>query len=149
MSIDVRGSRMHKILSARQTQILRNIQAEAGGGDYINARLSRFPSESDLSWKGNGDVMSRKDRSFCINYAGRVVKKVVQYVFGQGVGREGVDPDFQTDATKTGTTISQAMRDLSKVYLSSGWAWIGIDRGTPGAGAVRHSNETLENRGAL
>jgi hypothetical protein len=132
--IDVRASRVHAILAKRQAQVLRNIQAEAGGGDYINARLSRHTSESDLSWLGKDalGIASRKDRSFLINYAGRVTKKIIQYVFAQAVKREGIDPEFAADATKTGCSISQTMRDLAKDYLTSGWAWIGVDRGAPG-----------------
>lgn len=137
-SVDVRKTRKHAILSARETQITRNLLAEAGGGDYINARLSRFPSESNLSWTGNvkDGIASRADRSFLINYAGRVVKKIIQYVFGQGVSREGVDAAFGRDCTNTGTSLTQFTRDVAKTYLAGGWAWIGIDRGTPGIDPV-------------
>jgi hypothetical protein len=128
------ATREHLILTDRKTQILRNLRAEAGGGDYIDERLHRFPSESTLSWSGDTSihVPSRKDRAFLINYAGRVVTKIVQYVFSQGVTREGVNEDFATDASKTGLSLDAFMRELSRVFLAGHWAWIGVDRGSPG-----------------
>jgi len=130
---DIRATRKHKILSDRNEQLRRNLMAKAGGGAYITARLSRFPCESDASWNGDGSgIQGRPDRSFLINYAGRIVTKVNQYVFGQDVGRNNVDETFAADATRTGLTVDEFMQNVSGNYTAGQWDWIGVDRGTPG-----------------
>jgi len=129
---DLRATRIHKILAARQTQLVRNLKAKDGGGDYINARLGKFPCESRLSWEGAGDIPPRKDRAFLINYAGRIVSKINQYVFGQDIDRAGISEEFEQDATKTGMSIDRFMSEVSGAYSAGQWAWIGVDRGSPG-----------------
>jgi len=131
---DKRATREHLILTDRKTQIQRNLMADAGGGPYINDRLTRFPSESKLSWEGSSDgtIRSRKERAFLINYAGRVTTKIIQYVFSQGVARDGIDAVFRKDATKTGMTIDNLMKQVGRNQIAGQWSWIGIDRGTPG-----------------
>jgi len=131
---DRRTNRIHAILADRLTQIQRNLMADAGGGPYIHERLSRFPSESKLSWEGSvaSSIASRKERAFLINYAGRVTTKIIQYVFAQGVQREGVDETFRKDASKTGLTVDAVMKEVARNQIAGQWSWIGIDRGTPG-----------------
>jgi len=144
---DIRATREHKILKKRSAQLSNNLKAKAGGGDYIKARLSRFPCESDASWSGttsnpkettwsenwfkgdSGGVTGRKERAFLINYAARIVEKINQYVFGQDVKREGIDEEFEKDATKTGLSINSFMSEVSGSYSAGQWAWIGVDRG--------------------
>lgn len=130
---DLRTTRVHKILSDRLTQLQRNLLALAGGGPYIEERLTKFPSESTLSWTGTSDgtIKSRKDRAFLINYAARVAHKITQYVFSQGIEREGIDDVFAKDTTKTGLTIDAFMKTVSESVTAGQWSWIGIDRGTP------------------
>src|SRR3990167_9708787 len=109
---DVRATRKHKILEKRGAQLGYNLLAWQGGGDYIGARLTRFPCESDTSWNGSmvpgkpskwsadwyrqgGDgVQGRRDRAFLINYAGRIVNKINQYVFGTDITRTEIDERF-------------------------------------------------------
>ena len=130
---DIRASRRHRILDARASQLSRNLLVKDGGRPYIDDRLSRFPCESTLSWNGDGDkVPSRPDRAFLINYASRIVTKIGQYVFGQDVIREGIDEAFEDDTTRTGRSVNEFMQDVDANYTAGQWAWIGIDRGTPG-----------------
>ena len=133
---DLRATRRHKILDVRQQQLRLNLMVKDGGAPYINERLSKFHCESNASWLGDGTgaggVLSRPDRSFLINYAGRIVTKNNQYVFGQDILRPGIDHDFEQDATRTGLTINQFMQEVSAHFTAGQWAWIGVDRGTPG-----------------
>ncbi len=130
---DVRATRQHAILSERHGQLARNLLVKDGGGAYINARLARFPCESDLSWSGKGTsgTTSRKERAFLINYAARIIAKINQYVFSQNITRDGIDEDFALDASRTGMSINRVMASLSAAQLAGQWSWLGIDRGRP------------------
>lgn len=120
--------------------------AAAGGKDYIDARLTRFPCESDVSWAGNsqgsvheskwssnwakpgGSIIGRKDRAYCINYARRIVTKINQYVFGGDIIRNGIDEAFQVDATKTGLSVNCLMQEASASLTAGQWCWLSVDR---------------------
>jgi len=134
---DIIATRQHKILQKRNKQISHNLMAAQGGLDYIEARLSRFPSESDVSWAGSSvalsgtNVIGRKDRAFCINYARRIVTKINQYVFGSDIVRSGIDPKFEQDTSKTGISINAFMQEVSSTYTAGQWCWISVDRGAP------------------
>jgi hypothetical protein len=134
---DIRAARRHKILQKRGTQLGYNALAASGGNDYIEARLTRFPCETDTSWAGssalgrlsNGaGVLGRKDRAYCINYARRIVTKINQYVFGADIVRNGIDPVFEQDATKTGLSIGNLMQEASSAVTFGQWCWISVDR---------------------
>jgi hypothetical protein len=131
---DIRTTRIHAVLEARLSQLTRNLLVATGGKPYIDERLSRFPSESQASWAGSKDrsIRPRAERCFLTNYAGRILTKIGQYVFAQGTTRKGIDPAFEKDATKSGISIEGVMRSVLRSYLSGQWAWIGIDRGSPG-----------------
>jgi len=147
---DIRASRTNKILSNRSAQLSYNLKARNGGGAYIDARLTRFPCESDASWSGtnggtqeeskwsanwhqadSGGVIGRKDRAFLLNYASRIVHKINQYVFGQPVTRTGIDTVFEKDSTKTGLSVNSLMDAVSGSYTAGQWCWLGVDRGAP------------------
>jgi len=131
---DRRATRKHAILAERLRQLHRNELVDAGGEPYINARLSKFPSESNLSWEGSkdGEIKSRKERAALVNYASRIVTKIVQLIFAQDVPREGIDPDFAQDATKTNESITAFFKEACRAYITGQWAWIQVDRGSPG-----------------
>ena len=122
--------------------------AAQGGVDYINARLTRFPCESDVSWAGTtvtqkqskwasdwyksgAAIIGRKDRAYCINYARRIVTKINQYVFGSDVQRSGIDENFERDASRTGMSIGALMQEVSSTYTAGQWCWMSVDRGAP------------------
>ncbi len=130
----IRARRKHAILTSRLIQLERNLKAMAGGGPYIEDRLSRFPSESDRSWDGSSDgaIKPRKDRAFLINYAGRICSKIIQHVFSQGISRDGIGEEFSMDATKTKHTIDALMKDAGRYFIAGQWCWLQIDRGSPG-----------------
>ena len=81
--------RQHKILNKRRKQLELNFLANAGGRDYIDARLWRAPNESEFSWSGISIISGRseqlgtgrKDRTALINDAQRIVQKIQQYLF--------------------------------------------------------------------
>lgn len=128
------STRIHPILSERLTQLRLNLLAEEGGKPYITSRLQRFPSESDLSWRGDftNSVVPRRDRAFLTNYISRVVARIVSTVYSQGVEREGIDPAFAVDATKTGETITRFWKSVGRKFIPGQWAWVQVDRGSPG-----------------
>lgn len=147
---DIRATRKHKVLIRRERQLGYNLLSKSGGGPYVDARLTRFTCESDASWAGTAatrlkeskfsanwhrsdtsGIIGRKDRAFLINYAGRIVSKINQYVFGQDIERSGIDDAFAQDATKTGLTINALMDEVSASYTAGQWCWIGVDRGAP------------------
>lgn len=129
-------SRLHRVLSARAGDISTNLLAYHGGRPYIDARLSRFPAESDVDFLGDPatGAIGRKDRAFLVNYARRIPHKVAQYVFAQDVSRDGAEPEFTTDVTTTGMSLDQFMFELVAMLIVCRWCWIGIDRppATPG-----------------
>lgn len=130
------AKRIHPVLDARRENIRINLLCRDGGQPYIDERLFRYPYESDISWYGAGDGngATRKDRTSYTNSAGRIVDKVEQYIFKGGIKRDGIDPDFQGNASATGKTVNQVMSDVSQYLTTCGWAWLQIDRdGQPDA----------------
>ncbi len=127
---DIRLSRRHKIYQDRQAQILRNEAAWRGGAPYIALALTRYPHESDASWVGDPTrgIVGRATRTSYINYAGRIVSKINQYVFGQDTEREGIGEGFRDDATKAGQSIGALMEDVCSHLTTSGWCWLQADR---------------------
>lgn len=144
MAQNILATRRHKVLEARADQIGINILAYHGGTPYIDARLCRFPAESDIDFFGSfgGELnekrfntsggatraIGRKDRAFLINYARRVAAKINQYVFATSPQRENADPAFLLDATATGMSLNQFMGEISSLVTAARWCWIGIDR---------------------
>ena len=124
------ATRKHEIIQAREENIRINILCRDGGRPYIDERLFRYPYESDLSWYGDAtkNGATRKERTSYTNSAGRIVDKVEQYIFKSGIKRDGINPDFEGNASATGKTINQVMSDLSQYITTCGWGWIKIDR---------------------
>jgi len=133
-TIDQRITRAHNILTTRAEQIRLNLLAVAGGHPYIEARLARLPYESDVSWAGEDTLTNstigtgRKDRAFLINYAGRITRKINQFVFSNEVKRLNADPVFLADTTRTGTPINAFMARVSEIVTAARWCWISVDR---------------------
>lgn len=123
-------TRIHPTLASRKEQIHLNQLAVEGGKPYINARLHRYPSESDTSWKGDGnqDVVGRKDRAYNINYPRRITSKLNQYVFGQTINRSS-DSEFIDDVTNQGHSANEFMADVNEMATAQGWCWVSVDRG--------------------
>lgn len=135
MPTDIRATRRNPILAARQDQLENNLKAIDGGKPYIEARLSRHPCESETSWSGStaglinaGGMLGRKDRSFFINYSGRIARKICQLVNAGGVQRDGIGEAFAADTTATGLPIQSFMDRASEFLTAAGWCWIGVDR---------------------
>jgi hypothetical protein len=144
---DIRLSREHRIHKSRAERQALNITCVQGGDAYIDQRLSRLPYESEASWSGavagaswasksklptagpHGDRIGRKGRAYNVNYAGRIAQKINQYVFATTPKRENINDDFSIDASRTGRSIDDVMREVSTLLTCSGWCWIGIDRG--------------------
>jgi len=128
---DPRLARSHIIHASRLKQLRLNQLAVNGGSAYIAQRLSRLPFESDVSWSGiskKGQTEGRQSRAFLINYAARICAKINQYVFSTEVKREKIDPAFNADATRTGMSINDLMRQVSTTTTACRWCWLGIDR---------------------
>lgn len=136
---DIRATRIHPTLQARHEQIELNLRAIEGGRCYINARLSRHACESDTSWGGTArlvgggsqhvpGVIGRKDRASYTNYAARIAGKINQLISSGGVQREGVDPVFLKDATRTGVSLAAFMDTIGEMFTGGGWCWISVDR---------------------
>lgn len=134
-------TRQHKTLDMRGDQLAINMLAYHGGAEYIDARLCRWPSESDVDFYGdsggttsrflnNGTTatIGRQQRAFLTNYARRIAEKINQYVFQTAPHREGIDPDWALDVTRTGVSISQFMAEISSLLTVCRWCWVGVDR---------------------
>lgn len=136
---DIRLTRQHPALAARAEQISLNLKAIDGGRSYIEARLSRHACESDTSWEGTArmdgfkvkavkGVIGRKDRASYTNYAARIAGKINQLISAGGVKREGIDPEFEKDATRTGLSLAAFMDSIGEMFTAGGWCWISVDR---------------------
>lgn len=135
----------HPSLAIRLQTLAVNLLALHGGRDYVAARLSRFPAESDIDFYGvtkeeaaaNSTLqacLGRRDRAYVPNYAGRVAAKINQYVFQTPVGRDGIDEKWAVNCTATGETIGQFMDSASSLVTACRWCWasVGRPRGEPG-----------------
>ena len=136
------ATRTHKTLSARKRQLQFNLMALNGGRPYINARLWRQPNESDRSWLGSnagasdittlkGDIPGRRERAYLINDAGRIAKKINDYLFSREIKRDGMDTDWAMDVTTTKLTIDQFWQEVSMSFSAGQWCWLQVDRGAP------------------
>lgn len=131
--------REHPIILARKSQIIRNHLANKGGKPYINARLWRASNESDLSWFGNSNnavyggsgYVGRIDRACDVNDAGRVVRKINQYLFSSPTSRSGIDKEWSRDVTGESCDIDKFWELVSEEITTAGWCWIQIDRSSP------------------
>ena len=130
--LELMATRENYVYQARADQIEVNQLSATGGYEYINRRLSRFPAESTIEWSGGrrrdgSYITGRKQQAFCIPYLSRIVEKINQYVIGSGVKRDGIDPELESNITKTGQSLNYLMRDVNSYLTTSRWCWIGID----------------------
>lgn len=138
MDKDIRLTRKHRILKTRGTQLDLNMKAAMGGKPYVEARLTRHPCESDVSWIGSGasefspsGVQGRKDRGFYINYAGRIAAKLNQYTVGPQVKRDKAGESHIRDTTATGVDIHGFWERVGMFLTAGQWCWIHVDRSAP------------------
>jgi len=126
------AKREHPIHKTRADRLNINTLALEGGEPYIEARLSRFPGETRISWDGGqrldgSAVTGRKAQAHCIPYGARIAEKISQYVFAEAAKREGVDEDVESNITRDGTSISQFMRRVNNALTACGWCWVLVD----------------------
>jgi hypothetical protein len=129
------------VYKERKQQWKHNLLAIQGGRAYIDARLCRFPNESDYSWTGNQTfagvtnpvegAIGRKDRAALINDAGRIAGKINQYLFKTGASREGIDHSFELDVDGSGAHINRFFEDASEMLTANGFFWVQVDRAAP------------------
>lgn len=147
---NILATRKNRVLASRGDQIAMNWLAYNGGEPYIEERLSRWPSESDVDFLGDATLTppatGRKDRAFLVNYAKRIAHKINQYVFQSEVSREGIDHRFQADVTTTGMSINQFMAEVSSLLTACRWCWVGIDRPPASGGASVAAREAAGDR---
>lgn len=136
------AERNNEIYKDRSARIALNVRAYHGGKPYIDSRLSRFPSESDVDWAGDIRTNSdgRKQRAYLINYCQRIATKINQFVFSEGVRREGVDAAFAADVTTTGIGLNQFMADVSAMITACRWCWVSVDR------PIQSENQSIADR---
>jgi len=116
-----------------------------GGKPYIEERLSRFPAESEASWRGHaalarvrslflGDTQNihgRKDRAYNLNHFGRIIQKMCQYVFSGDIKRVGIDEKWALDVTRSRLSIDQFWKKVLKIGTAARWCWVRVDGPVP------------------
>lgn len=125
-------SRINHALQARYDQIETNIMGLAGGRDYVRRRLSRFSGECKIDWEGGRRadgvmVTGRRQQSHSFPYLRRIADKISQYVFSQCPSRDGIDEQFEVDASSDGRSLNLLMKQVNDYLTACGWCWIGID----------------------
>lgn len=126
------AKRQHPVHKARIDRLEINQLALDGGEPYVEARLSRFPGETRISWDGGQRldgtaVTGRKAQAHCIPYPGRIAEKISQYVFAEEAKREGIDEDIESNVTRDGTGVANFMRRVNNVLTACGWCWVLVD----------------------
>lgn len=123
-------TRKHWIYAVRERQMLWNELAVNGGRPYVDARLWRAPNETDVSWRGDPDagVAGRRDRTALVNDAGRVARKIDQYIFSAPASRQGADEAFLRDVTGRGEGVDDFMRRVNCSLTHGRWCWLQADR---------------------
>ncbi len=127
------ATRKHKILITREDQLTYNLLALRGGRPYVSSRLWRQPNESDRSWFGvsGTGIPGRRERAYLINDAGRISKKINDYLFSREITRNGMDEAWSLDVTTTKLTVNQFWEDVSETLTAGQWCWLQVDRGAP------------------
>ncbi len=137
---EVLANRHNLTYTKRYNKLVLNLLALEGGRPYIEARLTRFPSESSIDWSGSGVSTSekrfstwtiksvgRKQRAYLVNTAARIAEKIRQTVFAIPPVREDVDTAMEEDITRQGDSINAFMGDVLRNIVATKWCWIGID----------------------
>ena len=133
-------NRKHPYLVKRERQLVLNRLAVEGGADYVHARLSRAPNESDLSWLGryyapgaqpigaDFGIVGRRDRTAYVNDVARVSEKIQQYLFKDPVKRDGADSDFLANMGGRDSGEARFWMDVSEAFTTQQWVWIQASR---------------------
>ena len=139
-------TRKHEIIQIREAQLLRNFAAIDGGRPYVDLRLWRAPNETDASWDGDParGIVGRKERTALVNDAGRVARKINQYVFRAQAARAGADPAFLADCTQAREGVDAFMQRVSSALTAGRWCWLQADRAP-----VPEGGETLAAKAPL
>lgn len=123
-------TRKHWVYAVRERQMRWNELAVNGGRPYVDARLWRAPNETDVSWRGDPDagVVGRRDRTALVNDAGRVARKIDQYIFKAPAVRAGADEAFLADVTGSGEGVDAFMQRVNGSLTHGRWCWLQCDR---------------------
>jgi len=137
-------SRKHWILEKREQQIRRNRLSVNGGRPYIDERLWRAPNETDVSWDGEPDrgIVGRRERTALVNDAGRVARKINQYIFKDAATRKGADETFLKNVAGDGESVNDFMQRVNTSITFGRWCWLQVDRAPLADGA----EETLADK---
>ena len=130
--VQVIATRMHPVLKKRGWQIKTNLLGQKSGRPYIQARLSRFAGEDEVSWNGGtrsggGVVTGRKEQAHSVPYLTRISEKINQYVFGVEPTRDGIAVEVEQDITASGQSVNQFMAEGNNYLTAAGWYWIKVD----------------------
>ncbi len=137
--LKILATRTHPTLQTRKEQIAFNVLALKGGRPYVETRLSKFPSESNVGYYGQGAfggkdsfgssklVTGRLSRAYALNHCARIAKKLNQYIFAKEPARQGIDEDFAQDVTLDRLGINPFMSALSETLTAARWAWLSVD----------------------
>ncbi len=141
--MDILTTRKHEIIMFREAQLARNFAAIDGGRPYIDMRLWRAPNETDASWDGDPDrgIVGRRERTALVNDAGRVARKINQYLFRAKAVRTGADAAFLADCTKDHESVDAFMQKVNTALTGGRWCWLQVDRP-----ALAEGGETLANK---
>ena len=131
-NLPIEMTREHPDFSARCEQMTINIMSIRGGRNYVDKRLSRYAGESRIDWEGGerndgSKATGRKEQSHVFPYPHRIVDKIDQYVFEKSPVREGIDQDFELDASADGRSLNDLMIEANDYYTACGWCWLGVD----------------------
>ena len=137
-------SRKHWIYKYRETQMRRNKLAVNGGRPYVDERLWRAPNETDTSWEGEPGrgIVGRKERTALVNDAGRVARKINQYIFKESAVRNGGDESFLKNCTGDGESVHAFMQRVNTSITHGRWCWLQCDR----APIAEGQEETLADK---
>jgi len=125
-------TRQHPDYEIRAEQMTINIMSLRGGRNYVEKRLSRFAGESRIDWDGGeradgSKATGRKEQSHVFPYPRRIADKLNQYVFQTAPTREGINEEFELDASADGRSLNDLMIEANDYITAAGWCWIGAD----------------------
>ena len=114
-------SRTNPFYTANASTWARSLAAYGGGAKYINQALIKHMNEIPPEYQ------ERLQRACYVNYPRRVATLITQYVLYKRPEREGADPDFVEDFSRTGMRVDEVMRQFSTYLNICGCAWLAVD----------------------
>ena len=121
-------------------------QTYDGGRDWFEANIFRYIKEGDIEFKG------RLNRAYRFNHTREVVDLINKYLFKQHIARSEDVPEsvkrFWAKSTKSGLTINDFARQISKKTSLFGRVGIVIDTNKVDGDVVSKEDEKRENLGA-